>query len=178
MASAERLTPRRRLLIGGIALVMASGGFAAGRVLLRPSEAVAQPVLFNHRLHVEDLGLECSTCHEYFASSQHSGLPSIDLCSTCHEEPLTDSPEERKLLGLVQDGGGQGFRKLMRLPDHVYYSHARHVTVAQIECESCHGGLARTTVPPSTPLVRITMDTCVDCHVARGVTVDCTGCHR
>ena len=159
-------------------MLAASGGFAAGRVLLRPADAVPQPIRFNHELHAGTLELDCSTCHEFYATSAHSGLPSLDLCATCHEEAMTDSPEERRLFELLQSGSNEPFRKLFRMPDHVYYSHARHVTVAGIECATCHGGIAETTTPPSTALVHVTMDTCVDCHAARGVTVECTRCHR
>jgi len=178
VAAEERLTPRRRLAIGAVTLLLASAGFATGRILLRPAVAVAQPVRFNHRLHVETLELDCSTCHEFYASSEHSGLPSLELCSTCHEEALTDSPEEQRLLELIEAGGDQEFRKLFRMPDHVYYSHARHVTVAGIECATCHGGIAETTAPPPVPLVHVTMNTCVGCHAASGAPVECTHCHR
>lgn len=176
--SDEKLSPGRRLLIGAVALVMAGSGFAAGRVFLRPSERVSQPIEFNHLLHVEDVELECETCHEYYASGQHSGLPSLEICSICHAEAVTESAEEARLLQLIAEDPDTTFSKLFRMPDHVYYSHRRHVTVAGIECESCHGDIAQTTAPPPTPLMRITMDGCIECHIERGAKTDCTYCHR
>jgi len=174
----DKLTPARRLFIGAFTVAMTAVGFAAGRFLLRPSEAVAQPIEFNHRLHVEEVGVECSTCHEYYETAQHSGLPTLETCLTCHEEPMTDSAEEQKLVELAQNDPRPEFQKLFRMPDHVYYSHREHVAIAGLACETCHGAVAATTSPPPTALVRITMDTCVGCHEKDGVNTDCTPCHR
>lgn len=178
MAVEESLSPIRRLWIGAFTVAMAGVGFVAGRVLLHPAESVLQPVAFNHRLHVDDVGLECLDCHEYYETGAHSGLPAAETCLGCHEGGVTESPEERKLLEMVARGEEIRFRKLFRLPDHVYYSHRMHVTVAGLECVECHGDVAKTTTPPLLPLVRITMDRCMDCHAERKVRTDCTDCHR
>ena len=178
MEAEEKLNPARRLFIGIFVLAMAATGFAAGRILLRPNNTVRQPIQFNHRKHVEEAELECVGCHQYYPTGQHSGLPAFSDCLICHDPPITDSPEEKKLLDLAKGNSGAGFRKLFRLPNHVYYSHREHVTIAGLECKICHGEIAATTVPPPTPLVRITMDTCVNCHAKRGVNNDCTRCHR
>lgn len=174
----DRLNPARRLAIGAFTLAMAGAGFAGGRIVARPVERVAQPIAFDHRKHTKELELECSTCHEYYATAAHSGLPALETCLGCHGEALTDSPEEKKLLALAGQTPEPVFRKLFRLPDHVYYSHRRHVTDAGIACETCHGDIAATSVPPARPLRRITMDTCVDCHARKSVKTDCGNCHR
>jgi hypothetical protein len=174
----ERLDPSRRLVIGVVALIMATAGFPTGRTALRPTERVSQPIQFNHQKHVKDAGVECSVCHEYYATSEHSGLPSLELCKACHAEALTKSPEEQKLLTLMASNPQPAFRKLFRMPDHVRYSHSRHVVAGGLACETCHGAIAETTAPPASPLVRITMDTCTGCHSERGVKTDCTQCHR
>lgn len=174
----ERLSPVRRLVIGAVALGMAAVGFAAGRIALRPAEDVPQPVAFNHRKHVQDAGLECSTCHEYYETSEHSGLPELATCLGCHDGTTTGSAEEKRLVEQAEKTPPPRFRKLFRLPDHVYYSHRRHVSVAGLKCEECHGEVAATTAPPSRPLVGVTMDTCVACHARQGVETGCTQCHR
>jgi predicted CXXCH cytochrome family protein len=106
-----------------------------------------------------------------------SGLPDEKTCVVCHEESMTESTEEQKLLARIENGEGVNFRKLFRMPDHVYYSHARHVAVAELECAECHGEIAKTTSPPSRPLVRVDMDFCMECHEELGVTNDCIACH-
>jgi hypothetical protein len=178
VTAAERLTPTRRLVIGAFTLIMAGAGFAAGRTAFRPAGNVTQPIQFNHQKHVKDVGMECLACHEYYATREHSGLPALATCLGCHEGGVTDSPEEKRLLELAERDPQPSFRKLFRLPDHAYYSHRRHVAVAGLKCETCHGAIADTTAPPSRPLVRITMDTCVGCHAEQSVKTDCTDCHR
>ena len=58
------------------------------------SSPVRQPIQFNHLKHVEEYEMDCDTCHEFFQQESFSGLPSADLCSTCHLEPLGESEEE------------------------------------------------------------------------------------
>lgn len=170
------LGPAQRVLFGIVVVAVAAVGFAAGRALLRPSGRVVQPIAFNHQKHTESL--ECETCHEYVKQSAHSGLPGLSTCLGCHEEPQTESPEEKKIAGLAATGADQVFRKLMHLPDNVFYTHRRHVGIAGIECATCHGAIAQTTSPPEAPLVRITMDFCIACHREKGVSTECTHCHR
>jgi hypothetical protein len=178
VSSNAGLSPQRRLLIGIFTLIMAATGFAAGRTMLVPSRRVTQPIQFNHQKHVKEAGVECPSCHQYFETSEHSGLPALETCEGCHAEALTKSTEEARLLTLLAGRDRPPFRKLFRLPDHVYYSHRRHVVLGELTCETCHGAIADSTVPPAVPLKRLTMDGCIDCHAERGVSTDCTQCHR
>ena len=150
--------PGTRILIGIMALVCGVGGFCAGRFLLRPSRRVAQPIAFNHSIHVEVM--ECDNCHQYYSEQEHSGLPSLSLCMDCHEDAQTESAEEQKIRDFVAAGEPVEFQKLFRLPDHVFYSHRRHVTLGELECATCHGEIATTLVPPEEPLLRVTMEFC------------------
>ena len=172
------MSPVRRLLIGAIVLVMGTIGYATGRVMLRPVEVVSQPIDFDHRIHTRDLEMECNICHEFYEDAQHSGLPSLTTCLGCHDDADQDAPELRKIGQLAAAGEQDVFRKLFRIADHTFYSHRRHVSIAEIDCETCHGPIADTTSPPARPLVRIDMDFCLDCHRQSGVSDDCTRCHR
>lgn len=178
MAVDESLSPTQRLLIGAFTLAMAAGGFAAGRTAFPLTRAVEQPIQFNHQKHVKDAGMDCSACHEYYSTGNHSGLPSLATCQVCHQEAVTKSAEEQKLLKLLASETQPDFKKLFRLPDHAFYSHRRHVAVAGLQCETCHGRIAETTAPPPRALVEITMATCTSCHAEKNVTTECTDCHR
>jgi cytochrome c553 len=173
-----KLSPVRRLLIGAIVLITATIGYAAGRVMFRPVERVSQPIEFDHQKHAGELEMECSLCHEFYETGQHSGLPALTTCLGCHEDPEAESPELRKIVQLAAQGENDVFRKLFRLADHTFYSHRRHVAIAEIACENCHGSIAETTTPPEGPMVRISMDFCLDCHRRSDVSSDCTRCHR
>jgi hypothetical protein len=166
------------LLIGLIALVSGLAGYAAGRALFRPVREVTQPIAFSHQKHVGELEMECDTCHEFYVGGQHSGLPTLTTCLACHEEALTDLPEEQKVRDLAAAGEEDVFRKLFKMSDHVFYSHRRHVTQGELACETCHGSITSTTVPPERPSIRMTMDFCVECHERSGIATDCTDCHR
>jgi len=172
------VTPTQRLMVGGIVVLGGIGGFASGRLLFRPSPNVTQPIAFNHQLHAGELEMTCDVCHEFYASSRHSGLPSLTACMDCHEEPATESAEEQKIRELVAAGQDDVFRKLFKMPDHVFYSHRRHVELGEIACETCHGAVATSSVPPQRPLVRVSMNSCVECHEREQVSSECTACHR
>jgi Zn finger protein HypA/HybF involved in hydrogenase expression len=178
VVSDEKFSPAERLLVGALTVLMGAVGFAGGRLAFSPSRSVTQPIQFNHQIHVKKAGLECAMCHQYFAEHAHSGLPDMAVCQTCHAEPITKSPEEKKLIALFASPAPPAFQKLFRLPDHAFYSHRRHVTVAKLACETCHGGIADTTAPPPRPLVTVRMSTCIDCHTKQNVQTDCTACHR
>jgi hypothetical protein len=56
---------------------------------------VKQPISFNHKIHAEN-DLECLDCHPYFQEHASSGKPSIETCSSCHEEAQGESKNEKK----------------------------------------------------------------------------------
>jgi len=159
-----------------IVVALAAIGVAALRA--RSAPPVAQPIDFSHRKHTVDLQLGCEFCHKYFQTSAHSGLPGAETCGICHTVTLGDSREAARLTELLQNGDSLRFNKLFRLPDYVFYTHRRHVALGQLDCANCHGGIADTDSPPAQPLVQIGMSFCIDCHETRGLTTDCTACHR
>lgn len=152
--------------------VWLGGGF-----LLRAAEAVKQPIEYSHQKHIKQ-GLECSFCHQTVDSGAVAGRPSEEVCAGCHQAALTKSPEEQKLLGYLSKGQKIPWQRLYEVPDHVYFSHARHVKAGQEKCQTCHGPMAEAAKPPSKPLVNLTMDFCIKCHEAKKVTNDCNACHR
>jgi len=172
------VSPAQRLLIAAIVLATGALGFGAGRSLLRPSGGTSQPIAFDHLKHTGELEIACDQCHANYTEGEHAGLPALSTCLDCHAEPLTESPDEQRIRDLAETGQDDVFRKLFHLPDHTFYSHRRHAVIGELACATCHGSIAETTVPPTRPLVHITMDFCVDCHERGGVSTDCTRCHR
>ncbi len=139
---------------------------------------VKQPIAFNHRLHTVDNDLSCDACHPHYAREAFSGRPVVSICMGCHEEAVTESKEEEKIRAYAKKGEEIPWQRLYKMPKHVRYSHARHVTGAKIECKVCHGAIAETTAPPAQPMVQLTMTFCVQCHWSRSVSTDCILCHR
>jgi c(7)-type cytochrome triheme protein len=68
--------------------------------------------------------------------------------------------------------------RIYRLPDHVYFSHRRHVGAGKLRCQTCHGQVQQFTEPAPRPVVEPTMDNCIDCHRQKKASVDCNACHR
>lgn len=64
--------------------------------------------------------------------------------------------QKTKIQGAVE------WTRIHNLPDHVYFNHAQHVTVGQVECQDCHGKVESMEVlGQSSPL---SMGWCINCH--------------
>jgi hypothetical protein len=139
---------------------------------------VKQPVAFNHRKHTEQLKIDCQLCHQYVATGAHAGLPNAERCVMCHQARQGTSPEAARLTVLLARGDPLRFNKLFHLAPYVYFTHRRHVGIAKLPCQDCHGTIAQTERPPERPLVTIRMAVCLGCHQDKGQPVDCVACHR
>lgn len=158
----------------------ASGSAPACAVLLllACTANVKQPVEYNHRLHVGKLELACDLCHETSTSGEVAGLPPLSTCAACHEEANGTSAEEKKVVEAVRAGRAIPWVRLYELPRHVYFTHRRHVAIARITCERCHGEMRAQARPPPAALVALGMSDCIECHGERGAGRDCATCHR
>jgi Cytochrome c7 and related cytochrome c/Class III cytochrome C family len=142
------------------------------------SSEVKQPIAYDHRLHVVKLELACDTCHETSTAGEAAGLPPLSTCGTCHQEANGPSPEEKKVVEAVRVGRELPWVRLYELPRHVYFTHRRHVAVARIACERCHGEMRQQARPPPAALVALSMNDCLECHRERGASRECAACHR
>lgn len=129
---------------------------------------------FNHRLHVEDEGLDCSDCHMGVEDSDDPGLPVLGQCMLCHEDLEEEMPPERQIANLFE-GDLYKARHVSLLLDDVAFSHQQHVA-AEVECGSCHVGIEESERISS--LEPVTMADCMDCHAGQNVANDCSTCHE
>lgn len=172
---AIRLLGRRhRYALGALAFL----AILTVAVISRQGPAVGQPIAFNHLKHTSELGLSCDFCHQYVNSGAHAGLPNEEQCAICHRTTQGSSDEAARVTELVEAGAAIRFNKLFSMPDHVFYTHRRHVAIGELDCTECHGAIAETERPPGRALVAITMETCMECHRERGQTLNCNACHR
>jgi hypothetical protein len=139
---------------------------------------IRQPIAYNHRLHTQDLEIACPKCHAGVATAEQAGPPSLDTCLECHQEAITENPEEHKIQGYASSGEQIPWVRLTHKPDHVFFSHRRHVAVGQIACTTCHGPMEMQTTPPGRALKTLKMSDCIDCHQESGASLDCNACHR
>ncbi|MBI4011451.1 MAG: cytochrome c3 family protein [Candidatus Rokubacteria bacterium] len=175
----------------GILGALALGLVLWGTLWAWPGSAVTQPIQFPHKTHIEQ-SLECTSCHERAEKDVVAGRPPTALCLSCHAGG--DATGEIKKIQAFETGGEIPWRRVWRLPSHVFFSHRAHVTVAKVKCQTCHGPMETLTRPPSRPLRALTMNDCIACHEARSAPVekaaqraalsararltDCNTCHR
>lgn len=135
-----------------------------------------QPIAYNHKKHI-DAGLDCPLCHTGIAEGrERARLPARDVCMGCHESD--DNPKTQAIRDFAAREEAIPWRQVYELPDHVYFSHRRHVSSGGLDCAECHGDMKTREKPVTRQAVSISMTRCVACHRARGVTTDCLACHR
>jgi mono/diheme cytochrome c family protein len=151
-----------------------------------------QPIHFSHKIHAGDNGIDCKYCHSSARVSKTSGIPSLNVCMNCHKSIYEyngeTSPEYskefydgeiKKLYAAVGwDDAEQKYTgetqpvkwvRIHNLPDFVYFNHSQHVTVAGVECQTCHGPVEKMEIMyQHAPL---TMGWCINCHRETNVNV-------
>ncbi len=136
-----------------------------------------QPINYNHRIHVEKNQIECQYCHSGVTKSPYATIPSVDLCMGCHKSVMTSaqSPEIKKLTDAYQAKQPIEWVPVHNLPEHVYFTHERHVK-AGVGCQQCHGQVQQMDVVEKVSSMK--MGFCVSCHREQGVSIDCLVCHQ
>ena len=101
-----------------------------------------QPFDFNHALHNEEVDEECESCHFFREDGSYSGVPTLAQCIDCHEEVQGESPDEQILVEeYVAKEREVPWLIYSRQPDCVFFSHAAHVKLGNMECVTCHGNI-------------------------------------
>ncbi|MFZ5981505.1 MAG: cytochrome c3 family protein [Candidatus Zixiibacteriota bacterium] len=120
-----------------------------------------QPVSYSHKLHADDLGLDCRYCHNFVEYSPNANIPPTQTCMNCHQLIL---PESERLL-LVRESWSNKtpleWIRVHKLPDYAYFDHHMHLN-AGIGCYSCHGNVAQ--MEHVTQQQPLSMSWCLDCH--------------
>lgn len=146
-----------------------------------------QPITFSHKLHAGENGVDCNYCHSGARHSKSAGVPSANVCMNCHtyinegrsEEGTQEiakiyaaigfDPESRTYIEGYEQSPIKWIR-IHNLPDLAYFNHSQHVSVAGVECQTCHGPIEEMAVVEQ--YAPLTMGWCIDCH--RETKVDTT----
>jgi hypothetical protein len=158
-------------------IFLAVGGFVVGYNLspLLPGSGVEHPFSFNHNAHRV---MECTICHPGARSGTRAGLASSEICLKCHATSPLSRDDYQKVWQQAERGTPILWSKLTRMPSHVYFSHNRHVHLAGLDCQECHGEIHLTSKLPSAPLKKASMNNCLECHEKNNAPEDCAACHR
>lgn len=165
-----------RVMAMGLMLAACSGAQAAG-------EADGGPIIaadgtftrFNHQVHVTDNLIGCSTCHPYVRHSAVAGLVSMAGCMGCHKFVSKEKPTIQALRAAATAGKPLEFTRVFREPDHVYFSHERHLARG-LKCAECHGDVAH--MAQDVRVKDMHMGFCMECHRVRQANTDCLTCHK
>lgn len=142
----------------------------------RPPPPPVQPIAYSHTTHAA-AGLQCAVCHTTATTEDHATLPPTATCMGCHATTRPDSPDVQKLAAYAARGELVPWRRVYRVPDYVYFSHATHMgSDRKLTCASCHGDVAEMTVMQK---VRdISMAACIECHKTNTAPTECDSCHE
>lgn len=147
-------------LVGATGLVLAVWIYAAPSNL-QVGYAPEQPVPYSHRLHVQELGLDCRYCHANVERAGEAMVPPTQTCMGCHSQIQTESAMLAPVRESWETGEAIEWVRVHQIPDHAFFDHSVHLA-AGVGCVSCHGRVDQMEV------VRIEeplgMGWCLDCH--------------
>jgi hypothetical protein len=126
-----------------------------------PGVALAQPIPFSHKHHVGDDGIDCRFCHAAVEKAAFPGMPSANVCLTCHSQLFADQPMFAPLRASAASGKPIAWAQLHRLPDFVYFDHSVHVAKG-VACIECHGRVDQ--MPIMKRVEPLSMRWCMSCH--------------
>ena len=163
--SPRATTIARGVIIGGLTLLVFIPAVAMGWVRTPwargEHHAVAQPVAFDHRVHVTGLRIDCRYCHADAERTASAGLPSTNKCVACHSRTWMSAAPMAPVRQSLETGRPIAWARVTQLPDFVYFDHAIHVGRG-VGCETCHGRVDR--MATAEQVVPLTMGWCLDCH--------------
>ncbi|MAB47041.1 MAG: cytochrome C [Flavobacteriaceae bacterium] len=187
------------VLVTAIFFLLASAYFVYGyfmQVGVDQGYEPVQPIHYSHRIHAGDNGIDCKYCHSSARVSKTSGIPSLNVCMNCHKSISEVAPatlaegqeygvdynaEIQKLYEAVGwDGTGYTgeskpvkWIRIHNLPDFAYFNHSQHVSVAGVECQTCHGPVEEMEI--MSQHAPLTMGWCINCHRETDVKVKDNG---
>lgn len=128
-----------------------------------------QPVKFSHAVHAGQNGTDCIYCHSSAPHSKSAGIPPVNVCMNCHLMVRNGTRsgvfEISKVISAYDNQRPIEWIKVHNLPDHVFFSHAQHVTAGGVGCAECHGDVKNMNVIKQ--VSDLSMGWCINCHRTR-----------
>jgi hypothetical protein len=127
----------------------------------RINVAPDQPVMFSHKHHVGELGIDCRYCHTSVETSSYPGVPPTETCMTCHSQLWTNAALLKPVRDSARENKPIQWNKVTSIPNYVYFDHSAHITRG-VACVTCHGRVDE--MPLTFQKVELRMAWCLDCH--------------
>lgn len=122
---------------------------------------LAQPVPFSHEHHAVELGIDCRYCHGDVERSPNPGLPSSEVCMSCHSQIWTDSPLLKPVRDSYRENKPIVWNQVNWVPRFVYFPHDIHVRRG-ISCNNCHGPIQKMMITYKGKALFMVF--CLNCH--------------
>ncbi|MFI5135420.1 MAG: c-type cytochrome [Chitinophagales bacterium] len=166
----KRLFSKKAWLLYGLIIVFLTGWTitdSAIRLGHSKDYSPQQPIKFPHDLHAGTLQINCLYCHAGAEKSKTAGIPPVSTCMNCHKaiqagETPEGTAEIQKIYSAYENNKPIQWIKIHNLPDHVFFSHAQHVAVGKIQCQTCHGPVQD--MKQVYQYASLSMGWCVNCH--------------
>jgi hypothetical protein len=133
----------------------------------------SQPVKFSHAVHAGQNGTDCIYCHSSAPYSKTAGIPPVNVCMNCHlmvrNGTRSGAFEISKVINAYENMKPIEWIKVHNLPDHVFFSHAQHVSAGGVSCTECHGAVNEMNVIKQ--VSDLSMGWCLNCHRTRQLDV-------
>jgi hypothetical protein len=131
----------------------------------------SQPIKFSHAVHAGQNGTDCIYCHSSAPYSKSAGIPPLNVCMNCHLMVRNGTRsgvfEISKIISSYENQKPVEWIKVHNLPDHVFFSHAQHVSAGKIDCVECHGNVKEMNVIKQ--VSDLSMGWCINCHRTRKI---------
>lgn len=140
-----------------------------------------QPIFFRHDIHTGQLKMQCQYCHYSVGVSSEPGIPSMQSCMGCHiaiaGKTDANKAEIKKLKDAWTAKTSVEWVRVHSVARHVRFPHQRHIkALGPAACATCHGNVSRMAQVYKVNNVN-NMGFCINCHIERKVSRDCTVCH-
>ena len=156
------------LALAGMGKLVSNAAIALGR---SQDYAPDQPIKFSHKVHADQNEIDCQYCHTSVEYSKSAGIPSVGVCMNCHilvgEGIQSGKYEIDKVKAAWTSKESIPWIRVHNLPDHVYFNHAQHIGVGQVECSECHGAIEAMDVVKQ--VEDLSMGWCIECHRTKEV---------
>lgn len=120
-----------------------------------------QPVPFSHKHHAWELGIDCRYCHSSVEKTAQAGIPSTQVCMSCHSQIWTNSPMLDPVRTSYAKNEPLRWNKVNNVPQFVYFDHSIHVARG-INCNNCHGAVQKMHITWKGKY--FSMQWCLECH--------------
>lgn len=156
------------------AVIILGAGFFVTKTLVEEAIAIGrsknyaptQPIKFSHAIHAGQNQTNCFYCHPSAEYSKSAGIPATNVCMNCHLIVRSGSRSGRweinKVIQAYENDVPIEWIRVHNNPDHVFFSHAQHVSVGGVECKECHGEVEN--MDRIRQVSDLSMGWCINCH--------------